>query len=282
MSTTVMIAVLFSALLHASWNAVVKSGREKGLDIVLVATGSAAIAAAVLPFLTPPAQASWHFLGVSALIHLVYFVLVGAAYRAGDMGHVYPLMRGTPPLLVALASGPLIGETLKPAGWFGILFICGGILAMAFVGRRGGTPALRPTLLALANALVIAGYTFVDGLGARASGSPAAYTLWGFLLMALPMMVYGGVVYSRTPDIALRVRSRLPIAFGGGACSIGAYVITLWAMTEAPIALVSALRETSIIFAVAISTFVLKERSGWSRTAAAGVIMAGIAVLKLS
>src|ERR1700761_8124952 len=125
-----MLFVLFAALLHASWNALVKSSPEKFLDIVLVTSGAAALSATVLPFLTLPWSPSWPYVAASVVIHVAYFLLIGASYRSGDMSHAYPLMRGAPPLLVALASGPLIGERLSPGEWGGIVLICGGILGL--------------------------------------------------------------------------------------------------------------------------------------------------------
>lgn len=275
-----MLAVLAAALLHASWNAVVKSSPDKTLDIALVSGSSALLAALALPFLPAPAAASLPYMATSATIHLGYFALVGAAYRAGDMSYVYPMMRGLPPLLLALASGPMIGERLSAAGWGGVGCIGFGILGLALgVARRGPVRIGAPTAFALANAVVIAVYSVVDGLGARASGAPVAYTMWVFVLSAVPIAAWTFV--GRPAPAAGLVAARLPRAAFGGLCSLVAYAIVLWAMTEAPVALVAALRETSIVFATAISALVLRERVGWSRHAAAGVIMAGAALLKL-
>ena len=116
MSTGVMLLVLFAALLHASWNAVVKSSPDKFLDIVFVTSSAAAFCLVSLPFLPLPAASSWPYIAASGVIHIFYFVLIGAAYRSGDMSHAYPLMRGAPPLLVALASGPIIGERFTMLG----------------------------------------------------------------------------------------------------------------------------------------------------------------------
>lgn len=279
MSTGVMLLVLFAAVLHASWNAVVKSSPDKFLDIVLVTGGAAALCAVALPFLPLPDAASWPYIASSMVVHVVYFLLIGAAYRSGDMSHAYPLMRGAPPLLVALASGPLLGERLTAGEWSGILLICGGILGLLLVTPAGGNTA-RTTRLALLNALAVAAYTLIDGTGVRLSGYPVSYTMWMFLLTAPPILAWA--VMSRRVDVQRHLRARWYIGLAGGACTLGAYVLVLWAMTRAPIAMVAALRETAILFGTAISAFVLKERPGYSRPIAAAVILLGVITLKMT
>jgi drug/metabolite transporter (DMT)-like permease len=285
MSVQVMLIVLLAAFLHASWNAVVKSSRDKFLDIVLVTAGSALLSAVALPFLPLPASASWAYVAASVVIHIGYFGLVAAAYRAGDMSFAYPLMRGTAPLLVTIASGPLIGEYLSPGAWSGVLMICAGVLGMTLVhGKPGGAKpsgaGVRVALPAMANAVVIAVYTLVDGAGVRLSGHAAAYTMWVFLLTALPLVVWAGV--RRRAGLTAHFRSRWHFGLLGGACTLAAYVLSLWAMTQAPVALVAALRETSILFGSALSALVLKERFGWTRHAAAVAVVSGAVILKLA
>jgi drug/metabolite transporter (DMT)-like permease len=280
MSVQVMLLVLLSAFLHASWNAVVKSSSDKFLDIVLVTGGSALLSALVLPFLPLPNPASWPYVTASVVIHIGYFALVGAAYRAGDMSFAYPLMRGTAPLLVTVASGPLIGEYLSPGGWSGVLLICAGILGMTFAGSHPAAGAKgNAAWFALANAVVIAVYTIVDGTGVRLSGHAAAYTMWVFLFTALPLAAWAFL--RRRVDLVAHCRSRWHFGLIGGACTLGAYVLALWAMTQAPVALVAALRETAILFGTALSALVLKERFGWTRHAAAVAVVSGAVILKL-
>ncbi|CAB3762141.1 DMT family transporter [Paraburkholderia humisilvae] len=279
MSTSVMLIVLFAAFLHASWNALVKSSPDTFLDIVFV-TGSAAIlCAAVLPFVPLPNSDSWPYIAASAAIHVVYFLLIGAAYRSGDMSHAYPLMRGTPPLLIALVSGPLIGERLTAGEWAGVLLICGGILALLLVNHAGHNTG-RTTRVALLNALIIATYTLVDGTGARLSGHAASYTMWMFALAAPPVLIWA---MTRWRSAALRyLRDRWYLMLGGGACTLASYTLVLWAMTQAPIAMVAALRESAILFGTAISLLVLKERQGYGRPVAAIIILLGVVTLKLT
>lgn len=279
MSTGVMAIVLLAAFLHAGWNALVKSSPDKYLDIVFVTGSAAVISGIALPFLPLPHAGSWPYIAASAAIHIVYFLLIGAAYHSGDMGHAYPLMRGTPPLLVALASGPIIGERLSAGEWSGILLICGGILGL-LLGNPARGVNTRSTQFALLNAVIIMSYTLVDGTGVRLSGSPAAYTMWMFAVTALPILVWTAM---RRPDaVGGYLRARGYLALAGGACTLGAYTLVLWAMTRAPIAMVAALRETAILFGAAISAFVLKEPRSYGRSVAALLILVGVMTLKLS
>ncbi|MFK4441819.1 drug/metabolite transporter (DMT)-like permease [Caballeronia udeis] len=280
MSIGVVVLVLFAALLHASWNALVKSSPDKFLDIVLVTSGSAVFCVVALPFIALPMPASWPYVAASVVIHIVYLVLIGAAYRSGDMSHAYPLMRGLPPLLVALLSGPLIGEQLSAGEWGGILLICGGILGLLLVEGRSGGMSRASTGFALVNAVAIAGYTLVDGTGVRLSAYPVAYTMWIFLLTAPPILAWA--LLRRRAGVVVHVRARWHLALIGGACTLGAYILVLWAMTQAPIAMVAALRETAIVFATGLSVIVLKERFGWGRPAAAAVILLGVIAIKLA
>ncbi len=280
LSGTVMLLVLFAAFLHASWNAVVKSSPDKFLDIVMVTSGAAVLSATVLPFLPLPWLASWPYIAASVVIHVAYFLLIGAAYRSGDMSHAYPLMRGAPPLLVALASGPLIGERLSLGEWGGIVLICSGILGLLLVDLRIRGLAAGTTRFALVNAVVIAAYTLADGKGVRLSGNAAAYTMWVFLLTAPSILIWP--LLRRRVDLTRHFYSRWHFGLIGGACTLGAYILVLWAMTQAPVAMVAALRETAIIFGTVISAFILKERFGWSRPAAAAIILVGVITIKLA
>ncbi|PRD45929.1 EamA family transporter [Phyllobacterium phragmitis] len=281
MSGTVVLIVLLAAFLNASWNAVVKSNGDKFLNAVIVVGAAGLIALLFLPFLPAPDRSSWPFLATSMVLQIIYLCLVAAAYESGDMSQAYPIMRGTPPLLVALASGPLIGEVLPLPRWIGIAFICCGVLALAFEARRrAGIGNGRTTMLALVNAVFIASYTLVDGIGVRKSGAPAAYTMWVFLLNALPLVLWTFAMHGQR--IWPHLRSRLHLAFIGGVGTLGSYGLTLWAMTMAPIAVVAALRETSILFAIVISAIVLKERIGLQRVVAAALIVIGTMIIRLS
>lgn len=273
-----MLVVLLGAALHASWNVLVKSGTDKALDIGLVVAGSALLSLLAVPFVPLPASASWPMLAASGVIHQAYFLLVAAAYRSGDMSLAYPLMRGTPPMLVAVLASLLLGETLAPAGWAGVAMVCAGVLATA-LRHRGAAPSPRTIGFALLNALVIVAYTLVDGIGARNSGHAVAYTLWVFLLTAALLLPFRAWRHGR--ELARHLRGRWHVALGGGACTLGSYALALWAMTQAPIAAVSALRETSILFGVGLAALLLHERPGAARLAGVALIAMGAVALRL-
>lgn len=277
MSLTVFFVVLLGAALHASWNAIVKVGGDKLLTTVLMATLSALLAVPILPFLPAMHPDAYPWLAISTAIHVVYFLLVANSYRLADMSRTYPLMRGTAPLLVALVGLVFLGERLSEFAWAGILVICTGILSMV-VGRMGGQG--KGIGLAALNSVVICGYTLVDGAGVRASGSPIAYTLWLALTSVVPLLIY-----------ILATRRREFITYAGKnwrPCLVAAigtttsYGLALWAMTKAPIAVVAALRETSIFFALLISVFLLGEKPGRLRIASAAAICCGAMLLRLA
>jgi drug/metabolite transporter (DMT)-like permease len=280
MSTTVVLVVLLSALVHASWNTLLKAGDDKLLNTIMVAGACGVIGVVTLPFLAAPLAASWPYLAASAILQILYFLLLAAAYRTGDIGQAYPLMRGTAPLLVALASGPLIGEALPAGRWLGIALICGGVLILAFERAELLLRQRAGVAFALANAVVICAYTLVDGVGVRASGSPVAYTLWIFVLASTPMLIWAAL--RRGADFRALLRQRYRIGLIGGLGTAGSYVLALWAMTLAPVAAVAALRETSILFVLVISVVVLKERMTTRRLISAMVIVAGAVVIRTS
>jgi len=271
------VIVLTAAALHASWNALVKGGEDKVLMTILVATFAAAVAALAIPFLEMPVARSFPYILASVLIHVVYFALVASAYRVGDMGQTYPLMRGTAPLIVALVSAFGMGERLSGAAWLGVALISSGILAMVMERHDGSR---RGVYIALINAAVIASYTLTDGAGARLSGSPGAYASWVFMLTGVPLGCWV-LVRSRAAFCEL-IRARWRIGLIGGTATVLSYSLVLWAMTQAPVAIVAALRETAILFGTAIAGFVLKERLGVVRIAGACLIGLGAIALRIA
>lgn len=276
MSLLVFCVILFAAALHAVWNAIVKSGSDTLLTTVLVAASGAAIGIVALPFLPPVSAATWPYLAISAVLEIAYYALVAGAYRNADMSRAYPLMRGTPPLIVALVSTLFLGMALSVTGWLGVALVSIGLLSLTLGSLKGAT---RGIAFAMVNALVIASYTLIDGFGVRASGSPAAYTMWIFVLTGVPL---AGWALLRRPDFLPYARRNWHLGLAGGVGTLVSYGLVLWAMTEAPIPLVAALRETSILFGTAIAALILKERVTRTRLIAVLIIAAGAIVLKLA
>lgn len=278
MSISVFVVVLVAAVLNATWNAVVKGGSDKQLTTALVTIAGALIAAIILPFLPIPARASWPFLGASLFFQVAFFVLVARTYQVADMSLAYPLMRGMAPLVVTFVTVVALGESLSIAAGVGIALLCAGVLGMTGGIPRGGNA--RGVSLALLNAVVIAGYTMIDGAGVRRSGSPAAYTLWLCLLTGVPFAVW--VLRARRAAFTAYAARHWFVGLVGGAGTLASYGLALWAMTRAPIALVAALRETSILVAMMISVWLLRERVGPVRILAACLIVAGAMVLRFA
>ena len=276
MSALVTALVLGSALLHASWNAVIKSSRDVMLDTALVAAAAGILALPLIAYLPLPARASWPYLGASSAIHIAYFSTLVAAYRLGDLGHAYPLMRGTAPLLVALFGVALLDERPSTTMWLGIVLISTGILSLGLLQR--GRAHRGATLWALANAAIIAAYTLVDGSGARLSGAPASYVAWLFWLQGLLFVALVAVL--RRSALRNYVARHWRRGLGGGLCLISAYGIVLWAMTQAPVAAVAALRESSVIFAALLGSLFLHEPFGRQRLIAACAVALGIVALR--
>jgi drug/metabolite transporter (DMT)-like permease len=274
-----MAAILFGALLHAGWNALIRGAEDTYLDMVLIVTGAGIITLIWLPWTPVPRTASRPYLAASVGIHIGYFSFVALAYRKGELGFAYPLMRGTAPVFSAIAAALLLDESPSPGGWTGIALICGGILMLSVDSWRSGSFPRRSALFALMNAAVIVLYTLVDGVGARLSGAPVSYTEWMFLLTGLSLLAlcFGGL----KPHTAVYLRAHWAKGLLGGACTLGAYSLALWAMTKAPIALVAALRETSVIFALLIASLFLGERMTFWRSASIVLVATGAMVMKV-
>lgn len=278
-STTVIAAVLFAALMHAGWNFIVKAGSDRLLDTMGVAVGASLIAGCLLPFVPLPAPASWPWLAATVCVHVAYFTLLVASYNRADLSLAYPVMRGAAPLLVAAAC-PLLGEPVSTGLLLGIALVAGGIMLPALIGLRSGVVRLSSLGFALANSVVIALYTIWDGFGVRLSGSALSYTLWLFFLNS--WSIFGISLWRRDAgSVVAHFRSFWPRIVVGACMTIGSYGIALWAMTHAQVAAVAALRETSVIFATLLGAIALKETLGSWRILGATAVAAGIAVVRL-
>jgi len=282
----VVLAVLFAALLHASWNALIKSGKDKSLDTALVHSLGFFVAVPLLVHFGLPAPESWPFILASLVIHLGYYTALSGAYKHGDLGLTYPLMRGCAPLLVALGSAGLIGEALSHTAWLGVAVLCGGVVTLGLSRSAmhvdAGANRSKALAFALANAVIIALYTVVDGLGVRASGNAVSYAAALFLFDGFPFML---LVLWRRPgrrrEALAYIRRRWPLALTGAVASLASYGIALWAMTRAPVAVIAALRETSVLFAALIGVWWLREPFGRQRAAGTLLVLGGVLMLRL-
>jgi drug/metabolite transporter (DMT)-like permease len=224
----------------------------------------------------PPDPASWPYIAASITVHIGYYATLAGAYRAGDLSHGYPIMRGTAPLLVAVGTIGWFGEVLPASGWAGVLLICGGVLSL---GIAGGAANRRATAWALTNASIIAVYTVVDATGVRISGGAERYIVWMFFFMGLPFGL-GVLALKRGAFLRHAAQYWWRGLLGAGLSGIS-YGVALWAMTRAPVATIAALRETSVIFAALIGAWVLKEGQLGPRLGGAAAVLAGAIALKL-
>ena len=276
-SLPVTLAVLGAGLLHATWNAMLKSARgEPLLETALICAGSSVVAGVFAPFVPFPPAVAWPYMIASAAIHFAYYITLAGAYRRGDLSFAYPLMRGVAPLIVTLLGVLFLGEHLKPGSLAGIALISAGILVIAWFAGGRHTPAAAGW--ALANAAIIACYTLVDGAGTRISGNAASYIVWLVFLEGFPFLLW--ILATRGRPAVDHVVAGRRRGIAAGAASLGSYGIALWAMSQAPIAVVAALREVSVVFAAAIGALVLKEGFGWRRMLGAASVVLGVAALK--
>jgi drug/metabolite transporter (DMT)-like permease len=280
METYVFVAVLIAAACHASWNAVIKFGLDPFTTTALIAIMSGVVAAPLVPVFGLSPAAAWPWVIASVILHLGYYVGLTEAYRSGDMGQVYPIARGSAPLMTASASTLLLGETLGLGGWIGIVVLAAGVLLMSLRGGRDIAQLDRRAVgFALFTAVTICGYSLVDGIGARTAGDAHAYTAALFVCDGLSMAIFALV--RRGSGVVVDMGRNWKAGLIGGALSLVAYWIAIWAMTVAPIALVAALRETSVLFGAIIAVVVLREPLRASRIAAAMMIVAGLALIRL-
>ncbi|MBL8673056.1 MAG: EamA family transporter [Alphaproteobacteria bacterium] len=270
--------VLLAATLHASWNALIKVQGDRIVGIAVMNLAwllPGGVAAAVLPL---PSPAAVPFIAASFAIHIVYFWALARAYQFGDFGQVYPIARGTAPLLVAIGAYAVADERLSPASMAGVGLVAAGIAALAFVRAR--VTDGRAVLAAFVTAGTIGAYSIVDGLGARASGNAHSYAAWLFLSNVPPIAAWCVWRFGLRGFLE-RARPSLRAGVPAGILSAVSYWLAMWAMTLAPLGLVVALRETSVVIAAIIGAVVLREGFGPRRIAAATLVAAGVALIKL-
>ncbi|MGJ8603001.1 MAG: EamA family transporter [Marivita sp.] len=275
MTTAVLAIVLLAALLHALWNALVKASGDRAITLGLVATGHCVPALLLLPFVPVPVAQAFPFIIASTVIHWAYYYFLNVSYRFGDLSLIYPIARGTAPVMVALGAMVWADEYLSLWAWIGILTVSAGIMILAAV-RYADKRGIGAALLTSG---IIAAYSIVDGIGIRLSGTPIGYVVW---LFAAEICVAVFVLASRF-DRARAISSKaLTLGLAGGVISGLAYGLALFAKTLAPIGIVSAVRETSVIFAALIGVFWLGEGPAQRRLLAATIVACGVVILSLS
>jgi drug/metabolite transporter (DMT)-like permease len=274
MPTHLVLLVLFAALLHASWNALLRGGADRLWSMTVMCVAIAIVCAVAAMFMVAPAPQSWGYALLSALLHVGYNLFLVRSYRVGDLGQIYPISRGSSPALITLGAALFAGETITPGELLGIALVSGGIISLAFRGRRLSVPSLP---YALGTGCFIAAYNVVDGIGARLSGAPLAYTVWMSALWGVLMpVVYIGLRDARS---LFSIRPGMFAAAMGGLVSLLAYAIVIYAMNEAPLGAVSALRETSVLFAALLGYLFLGETLTVRRMLACVVIASGAIII---
>ncbi|RED13800.1 DMT family transporter [Pontivivens insulae] len=278
MTLTVFLAVILAAALHASWNAMVKGAADKDLTMAAVVIGHAPFALIAMAISPMPALESWGWIALSTVLHLGYQLFLLRSYRTGDLTQVYPIARGAAPLIVALVSVAALGETLSLGQQIGVMLIGCGVASVAIGGKA--SPDRISAVYALITACFIASYSLSDGIGARAAGTALGYYGWLGFLNAMVFVVFTAL--TRRHLLGQLVGPRRGLLLIGGGASFVAYAIVTWAFTQAPIALVTALRETSILFALAIGVLILNEKLNIRRVISAFVTLAGAILLRVS
>ena len=279
MSPGIFAIVLFAALLHALWNALVKGGGDKTLAMAAVVIGQGVYGIALLPFAPAPAWESWPYIAVSVALHAGYQYFLLKAYQIGDLTQVYPIARGIAPLIVTLVAVLGLGTVLSPMQLAGVVVIGLGICSLTLARKSDGLLNGRAALLAAITGGFIASYSLVDGVGVRIAGSALGF--YG-AISTLNAVAFAAVLWRGQPNVLRRMPSALRILFLGGGASFAAYALVVYAFLYAPIPLVTALRETSIIFALLIGVFVLREPLNAVKVVSTFITLCGAALLRLA
>lgn len=278
-TTPVLLAVLGSALLHAGWNFLVKASGERLLDTATLALGGSLLAALLLPWFPLPSRAALPWLGLSVLIHIAYFIALIEAYRHADLSVAYPMMRGSAPVFVLFAL-PLYQGAFSFFLAGGVLLVCLGVALPVLFGLRRALVLRKGVYWALLNALIIASYTVVDGIGVRSSNSPWSYALWLFFLDAWGILAIA--VWRRPGEFMAHLGRRWRFGLLGAVATVGSYAVVLWAMSVASIAAVAAIRETSVIFAALLGARYLGEAMGRLRFLSALLVAGGAVLIRVA
>jgi drug/metabolite transporter (DMT)-like permease len=279
MDPLVFTLVLTAAVLHASWNALIKVGGDPWVRLALTNLMGAVFGLALLPFIDFPNAEAWPFILGSVATHQLYFVFVCLQYRYGDLSHVYPISRGVAPLMVAFGAYIFAGETLSPQGIAAVALISAAILSLTFsTAWKSGEG--KGVLFALCTGVTIAVYSVIDGIGGRNADDLVSYIAYLFLIDGLPFGLV--ILFLRRHVLVPALRANWKTGVASGLLSYPAYALVIWAMTKSPLTYVSALRETSVILAVLIGTRLMGESFGARRLIAAALVVLGVAALQFS
>lgn len=276
MTYDVTLLILLAAALHAGWNALIKVSGDRIAVMAVVTLAGSILSLGALPFVDSPDPASWPLLALTILIHTGYHFFLPVAYDHGDLGQVYPIARGAAPILVTLGAFVFAAEQVSQMALIGILCLAAGVMALTFDNGKVNNINSKAIFFALATGVCIASYTVVDGLGARQAGSILGFAVWltigdGFLTFLIAL------IWKRK-EMAVVAKNNILTGIAGGAMQVGAYWIIIYALAVAPMGMVSGLRETSVLFAALISTFLLKEGFGVWRFVSASLITFGLVV----
>ena len=278
MDLSITTVVLISAMMHASWNAIVKGARDTLATQAAIVIGGGLYAVPFLFFVPFPNSETWIYLGLSSLIHCAYFAALAAAYDVGDLGFIYPIARGTAPVLVAVLSALTIGEFLTTAQLTGVLIICFGVLTLALTGQHSS--GHNPFFFALGVSFTVASYSITDGAGVRVAETPFSYISWLIAIQALTFGLF--VIWRRRWQVYHLIHEQGRTIWLGGLLIGASYGMAIWAFYAERVSVVMALRETAVVFAAIIGTIVFKEAFGQGRVLAAILIVTGAVWLNVA
>ena len=270
--------MLLAALLHASWNAMAKSGGTPEFSIASYQLVSALLCVPFLFFVPLPSVESWPMILISVIVHNVYYYTLAKSYRAGDLSQMYPLFRGLAPVMVAIGAMVFAQEWLSIGTMLGIGLISLGLVSITLLGGKLGQISPKALRWGLVTSVLIATYTVTDGMGVRAAGNSMGYILWLFSLECLPICIM--LLLTKRKDWLAYVANKPGKILLGGIASSAAYGLVIFAMGLGSMAMVSSLRETSVIFAALIGTLIFKESFGQQRIIAASLVCSGIILIR--
>ena len=276
--------VLLSALLHASWNALMKRSGDSLLSIWGMTLAGGLSSALVTPFVSFPPREVWPLLVASQVLHVLYMITLAYGYRVGHLNQVYPIARGLAPCIVALFAFGFAGERLGPAQAFGLVVVAGSIASLALSAPIAEASAPRDARrhavwAALLTGILIGGYSYVDAQGARGSAAALDFIIWSFVLDIFPITLV--VLALRRGELVRFVRCEAGPSAAGGLLGALAYGVVIWAMAGTAMAWVAALRETSVIFGALIGAWVLREPFGLRRLLGGAGVALGLILFRI-